>query len=1098
MRYERPPSEVQRRIIEEPELSLPLKVIAGAGTGKTFVLAHRFVWLVVHRGIAPERLLALTFTRNAAAEMRGRIRRLLRLNGYAQSPTLWVHTFHGFADRVVRENAYAAGLNPDPRVLSEVQEDLYLGQLLEAVFSGELAHVTPLAPSVLANLGVEKPGDLRQILSEMLRQAKGAGLRHEEFLEEALRLCHRFWSALPRPQTTRELAPDDLPEAVRSGLFAALDPEELPQSPGSEWEAKATLEVRKLYFQAERKGGRPVVPRDDTQALFDRARAAEEGLVRAAAALYEQYVQRLHAEGAIDYDGQIIQALNLLRDPGLRLSRHYRSAFDYLLVDEFQDSSRSQLELLRLLSRPQQVTVVGPRGTREEDTFERLLVVGDCKQSIYGWRNARPQNMDELLPFDPDDTIKSREIVRPLTQSYRLTPEITVIANRLGEQAGPEDPALEPGNQSRGLIVYPPLFQTPSGSLRQSRREEAEYIAEQILAFQRQGQVTDLQQVAVLLRRRNAFRPLKVAFERHGLRYQAQGGVGFFEHPLARDLLAWLRALQDPQQDRYLVRLLSSPPYGLSDRELFLLLTSPDSRGRRRRAEAPAIDLIQQCLSTPRDSELSSEAWDRIQAFQDQYAALADLARQAPARQVVEALWRHRIEHAALTSSEEAAVPVVRATFEGLIEEITEERPPHLDDLTHILDLYLGDDQRQLPVVDQPAQGAVQVLTLHAAKGLEWPVVFLPAWTPHGFSRTAYDDHWGFRGLKSTSLAPKDLILKMLDKGTGSRDDEEQRLAYVGVTRAERILAVTRAVGGSEREPEYPGSAFFADVVEQPPAVAVSETAGHGRVRPAAPVVLRRSQTRPPETLRASFTQLRQLENCPLSWVLSRQTEGWPEAGSGQPQAVEAPLVGSRFHEFAAAVNRGQIPPQGPQPRQLAAKLAADLPEAEARRLLALSEVFLDSEWVCPEADAEVERPLLLVQREKDCLVEITGVADLFLPGSARLVDYKTEAAMSPAHRAEHALQMHIYREALRAEGVSDPVTVIIAHVQRDAIQTLTFTEDELQTQSQRLKALLHTMVATAGGEEVEVRAGPHCQYCGFAACCSERARVFGEAPEGA
>ena len=104
---------------------------------------------------------------------------------------------------------------------------------------------------------------------------------------------------------------------------------------------------------------------------------------------------------------------------------------------------------------------------------------------------------------------------------------------------------------------------------------------------------------------------------------------------------------------------------------------------------------------------------------------------------------------------------------------------------------------------------------------------------------------------------------------------------------------------------------------------------------------------------------------------------------------------------------------------------------------------------------------------------------------------------MSPAHRAEHTLQMHIYRDAA-CRGSVRSVTVIIAHVQRDAIQTLTFTEDELQTQSQRLKALLHTMVATAGGEEVEVRAGPHCQYCGFAACCSERARVFGEAPEGA
>ena len=94
MEYERQPSDQQRALIEEPDLELPLKVVAGAGTGKTFVLAHRFAWLVLERGLPPDRLLALTFTENAATEMATRIRGLLRRNGRAQTPPLWIHTFH--------------------------------------------------------------------------------------------------------------------------------------------------------------------------------------------------------------------------------------------------------------------------------------------------------------------------------------------------------------------------------------------------------------------------------------------------------------------------------------------------------------------------------------------------------------------------------------------------------------------------------------------------------------------------------------------------------------------------------------------------------------------------------------------------------------------------------------------------------------------------------------------------------------------------------------------------------------------------------------------------------------------------------------------
>ncbi|MCK4323871.1 MAG: UvrD-helicase domain-containing protein, partial [Armatimonadetes bacterium] len=140
MQYEYEPSQQQRAIIEEPRLDIPLKVVAGAGSGKTFVLAHRFVWLVVS-GKVPEadRILALTFTNNAAAEMKMRIKRLLRLNGHAVSGQLWVHTFHSFAARLLRECSYQVGISPEFQLLTEIRQQVELDRVIDGIFAGDFA-----------------------------------------------------------------------------------------------------------------------------------------------------------------------------------------------------------------------------------------------------------------------------------------------------------------------------------------------------------------------------------------------------------------------------------------------------------------------------------------------------------------------------------------------------------------------------------------------------------------------------------------------------------------------------------------------------------------------------------------------------------------------------------------------------------------------------------------------------------------------------------------------------------------------------------------------------------------------------------------------
>ena len=1110
MLYERPPSEQQRQIIEEPNLEVPLKIVAGAGTGKTFVLAHRFAWLVLEHGLPADRILALTFADKAATEMRTRIRRLLRLNHAALSPSdshvprstfhvppsLWVHTFHSFAARILRENAYAAGRDPEPALVTEIEESLYLEGLLQAVFAGDFAHLTALSPRVLAGLGVERPEDLRGILLRLVREAKGRGLLPDAFRDQAQEQTRQFWSLVPPAAVVWPQAKPEAAQALWERLLGAgAGP--APRSSENKPVRDALNEVLKLYFANLQSNAPP--RREDAQLLLKRAQAAELALLDAAAEVYRLYLARLEQESALDFDGQIRQAVELLKESDGRLSRHYQQHFEYLLVDEFQDTSPNQLELVRLLAHPR--TGEGADG---KGTYARLLVVGDQKQSIYGWRNARPGNLDELLPMQDQETIDGVRVLRPLTESYRLTKPIVEIANRAGHAARAADPSLEAFNRADGTVLYPEPFAHEHGS-RYAQRDEAAYIADQIARLRDSGAIADLSEVAVLLRSRSRFRSLKVAFERRGLLYQAQGGVGFFEHPLARDVLAWLQLLRDPQQDLYLARLLTRAPYSLSDRALYLLLTQPDEDGRARR-EGSALEILQGFLvnTDARGPEERAELpASRLQAFADQFESLREFARQSTARQVLEAVWRHCSAHVRLTPSEERATAVVRGTFEGVIEQVSGAEPAHLDDLVNTLDLYLAEDYRELPVADQPVRGAVQVLTIHRAKGLGFEAVFLLGWNERHQSGPSYDSDWGVRGIKVGGQDPKGVICKFLDKVNGQVDDDESlRLAYVGLTRAKRFLCVTRAADKGGSPPQYPAEAYFEEVESAPAEPPLPDDGERLLVRPAPAPLLEPLPPRAPRVLRVSFTQLRRLEQCPRAWLLSRQAPGgWdldgpddssggtgvspvrggggsPKGNTGEtpvpPEGSTATEVGTRFHRFVTAHYRGENPSL---PDAL-----ADLPDSDADRLRRLLDAFLVSDWSRLSGPVEVEVPVSLARRVGETVVILGGVVDLLRPQSGQVVDFKTDREMPPALRADHALQMLIYRQALSIG--EKPPPCLLVHARPDQMATLPLPEDELEAQAPRLDALLQLLVEYATGKPTEARSGEHCQWCVFREVC--------------
>ncbi len=1097
MRYEHEPSSQQQAIIEEPRLDIPLKVVAGAGTGKTFVLAHRFVWLVVSGQVSdPARILTLTFTDNAAAEMRMRIKRLLRLNGCVASGDLWIHTFHSFAARLISECSYEAGLPPQPELLTEIRQTVELENLLDGILAGDFSHIRILEPQRLAQLGFDRSGQLRDLLRSLIQRAKRYGLTPQQFRQEAQEAAQDFWEAMLPPDDAWTLGDDRaIPRQVQSRLEAAIEDSAIKDAPMEE--ADATRDLRKLYYEDLR---RPT-PRSGAADMFAQQRHIEESLIDAAVAAYQLYQQRLTEADMIDFADQIMTAVRLLRDPRLNLADRYRQQFDYILVDEFQDTSPAQMFMLQALAHPTRVTVSRNGQTRSVSTYRRLMVVGDQKQAIYAWRNARPENMDRLLPFDEHDTIEGSQVFRPLTGTFRLDRKLTDCANRAAARVRPQDPPLDSVSSESGQVVrVVPFVAEEDETARHARRRQAAYIAERIQQLVLKQEQFQYKDIGVLMRRRSEFRHLKKAFEDRQIPYQAQGGVGFFDHPLARDVLAYLHVITNPFADQYLIRLLTCPPICLNDRQLFLLATAPQesttgSASHRRRTQ-PLITSLRELVQGNDQWRPPAEREELpIKPLRQLLSVITNLRRRRllePARTILELILQ-QLPTEGLTAAERASAPSVKATLQAIIQELsTEGRPADTASLLDALQLYQDRDTLRLPTADTPAYNAVQVMTIHQAKGLEFGAVFVMAWVLRP-RPPIYDENWGLLQYPTTGDAQAKRTCYKLFGGSGNEDDpEEARLWYVAITRAQHLLEVTFATGSSAED--IPRADDLQTAVAQDGlTLAGEETAGTGYSH-IAPLLPRRlpsevQMARPTPFITTSFTALHNLLECPLRWWIAAQWR--PDEAFAHPGQDNARIaVGTCFHSYVAAHYQAGKPLDEGQQERLIQAVMGEADPAAIDRVTRLMAAFAASAWARLHPGGEnVERPIHLIREVDGAIIDISGLVDLLLADRGQFIDFKTNRHLDQSDLDTYALQMYIYQQALLSEH-SGPSSLqpVIVHVTESGLKEIPLSESAIAAQEPYLEQALTQLVQYQSTAQRPAPAlQPPCEGCPFASICPDR-----------
>ena len=484
----------------------------------------------------------------------------------------------------------------------------------------------------------------------------------------------------------------------------------------------------------------------DYETFGSRARTARE---KALAEAYGEYQRRLVEAGAMDFDDLIMVTVNLFQ-AFPEVAAEYRRRFRHVLVDEYQDTNHAQYVLIRELvsggaplfsSRTERVNSPG-----EPLPPPELAVVGDADQSIYAFRGATIRNIVEFEQDYPDAKVILLE------QNYRSTQNILAAANAVVSQNQGRKPKNLWSDQGAG----PPIV----GYVADNEHDEAAFVAEEVDRLTDAGQATP-GQVAVFYRTNAQSRVFEEVFIRVGLPYRVVGGVRFYERREVRDLLAYLRLLANPADEVSLRRVLNVPKRGIGDRaEEYVAAFAQRER-----------ITFAQALARPADVPgLAARSASAIAGFNALIGELRDLAESGPVAELAEAVLDRTGYQESLESSSDLQDASRVENLKELVSvarEFDGSRPEGT--LAEFLEqVSLVADADEIPEGEEHG-GLVTMMTLHTAKGLEFPVVFLTGMEEEVFPH-------------QRSLAnAKEL-------------EEERRLAYVGITRAEQRLYLTRAV----------------------------------------------------------------------------------------------------------------------------------------------------------------------------------------------------------------------------------------------------------------------------------------------------------------
>jgi len=816
-------SERTLKTLETQDLSDPQKeaaaerdrnvvVTAGAGSGKTRTLVARYLSLLAD-GLPPEKVVAITFTEKAANEMRSRVRSAIRFQittGQNQEEQrFWlglerqidaarIGTIHSLCAEILRTHPAQAGIDPLFTVVDEGQATILIADAVESV----LVQIT-MEEKYLPLFELLRVKSLETVLTQMIRKRLEVQnwIQHEQsyhqFLMAGLQPFMQLEELQHCIQDLKSFSPQQLQndtsakgvEQVNAFLAAWREVEVA-------WQTQDYLNCVSFLIGIRTRvlsrlvGSASSTSKSDLttwRELFDielgwiekgfeadfeeKINTALPLLKEAFSLVLVHYNKLLSNQKALDFDDLEGRALALLQQP--EIAKNWQEKVQALLVDEFQDTNQRQRQLIEALT-------AGNTGG--------LFVVGDARQSIYRFRGADVTVFREVQK----EAERTHGLVCELEETHRTHPHLmsamdALLAAIMGDEIDEAKPfhvpftKMIPVREDLPIGVKRPYLEILIGAgsdSEEGRILAANLLAERLLAYKQTGEIQDWKDVALLFRASGAFPIYEQAFESAGIPYVTIAGSGFYDRPEIRDLLNLLRALSDPWDDLAMVGFLRSPATGMSDLGITQLRWSQSGNQPVSLRQALIMD---HSYLNQEDEQAAGRALDLLGEFEE-------IVGKIPVAALLQRLIERTHYRIILAGSAERGWRNIEKLLMDAYTSHQTSIHAYLEYVQKIRDIGVREGEAA-----GAAEDALQLMTIHKSKGLEFPWVIL---ADAGRRPMTGTDRWQLDG-EWVSFHPdrvdyKPLLsryLKMLD--ADREDAETRRLLYVAFTRARDKLIIS-------------------------------------------------------------------------------------------------------------------------------------------------------------------------------------------------------------------------------------------------------------------------------------------------------------------
>jgi ATP-dependent helicase/nuclease subunit A len=763
------PSTLNEEQLAAVEATGQVFVSAGAGTGKTSVLVERYARAVCEHGVDVDSILVITYTRKAAGELRSRIRSALVARG---RPDLardldgaWISTIHGFCNRLLKTYPFAVGLDPRFRELEDSAAAVLRGEAFDRALATFCAGSDPERLRLLATYRAD---GLRKMLTSVYETLRSAGrelvleLGERTSLGEAVERLHDEAAALAGDAAATDAQRQNAAEALRLASAGAA-PERL-------------VDLSALQCRGARAAGYELARKAAERAALEELAAHDRALLQELLEAFgAEYAAAKRRESAVDFeDLQLAARELLLGDPALR--EEIRLRFRLVMVDEFQDTNRLQCELIDLVARP---------------GLADVFTVGDEFQSIYGFRHADVEVFRERRA--------EAESPLALTRNYRSRPQVLAAVNHLfGDEFGDEYQPLAASAEFADPVFGHPveLLVVDKSSYRESgehwRQGEARSIAARVRSLVDSG-AAEPGEIVVLFAAGTDAEAYEHALRLEGLPTYRATGRGYFGQQQVVDLLAYLRLLHNRYDDVALTTVLASPLVGVSNDSLVLL--------RRNATRRPLFTALERGVP-----EGFPEGDGRLlRAFLQRYERLVRASARCGLEELCESvLVEHDYDLAVLNRWDGSRRFANLRKLARLAREYEAIRGADVAGFVRFVREQEAIGAKELEAVaEEEGAGAVRLLTIHAAKGLEFKVVVVAdAGRDTGGPRGAdeivalSDGRFGFRMVHPTrgERAPVFGFEQVREAERDRQRAERLRLYYVAMTRAIDRLVISGAI----------------------------------------------------------------------------------------------------------------------------------------------------------------------------------------------------------------------------------------------------------------------------------------------------------------